>query len=203
MSNQTQQLVLKTPVGELVYPWLNKADVKFNAEGIYHVKVKVPAAEAESLVSRLKEIRDTAAREEQAKTGRRVKLQDLPFEESLDGQFITFKAKLNAKGVNRKTGQPFEQKPVVYGPDGAPTEQLVTNGSKALVAFVPSVFANAALGVGLTLRLKAVKVVEFAAMSGGNGTNIFGDPLKPRTTASYDTDAQDNNGDNDGAYDFA
>lgn len=199
MTNAAQtKTILKTTTGELVYPWLNKADTKFNAEGLFHTKLKLPAAEAAVLIEQIKAIRDEAVRAEQTKTGRRVKLQDLPFEESLDGAFVTFKFKLNAKGVNRKTGQPFEQKPVVYGADGQPTDAIVTNGSTGLVAFEPVAFANAALGVGMTLRLKAVKVLRFAAMNGGGGTNIFGDVLSSGASQPSQAD-----GEADGSYDFA
>lgn len=203
MTNATQQrIVLKTDEGEFVYPWLNKPDTKFNAEGLYHIKVKLAAHDARPLIETLKHLRDDAVRAEQAKTGRRTKLQELPFEESIDGNHYTFKFKLNAKGVNRKTQQPFEQKPLVYGPDGAPTDALVTNGSRGLVAFEPVVFANAALGVGLTLRLKAVKVTSFAAMANSGGTTIFGDARVANAVVSQAMTGGDD-AESDGAYDFA
>ena len=174
MTTNTRPAVSKTTPGTLVYPWLNKADTKFNAEGLYHTKIRLPAEVALPLVNELTNIRDERANALTKQTGKRAKLAQLPWEISEDGQTVEFKFKLNATGVNRSTNQPFEQKPVIYGPDGKVTEALVTNGSTALVAYEPVIFANAAIGVGLTLRLKAVKVLEFAAMA-ASASSVFGD----------------------------
>jgi len=197
MTTNATKTILKTPAGEFIYPWLNKADTKFNADGTYHVKVRLTGADAEIFTETIKNIFDEAVRKAvKTNGGKRLKQQDLPFEEAEDGSWVTVKFKLNAKGVNRTTGQPFEQKPQVYDQNGQPTDSLVTNGSTGIVAFEPVLFQNAALGLGLTLRLKAVKVLNFAPAGQGGFTNVFGDTVVNKAVEAAIGSADDE------AYDF-
>lgn len=51
-----QKISITTPKGRAVYPWLNKPDTKFNADGVYKTGIAVSADEAKALVSKLDQI---------------------------------------------------------------------------------------------------------------------------------------------------
>lgn len=173
-----QKLILTTPTGTAVYPWLNTADTEFDAGGVYHTKFKLEGADALELVSKLTAMRDVAKSEAEgkSKTGR-VKLASLPWEINEDDGSVTFKFKMKASGKNGQTGEEFTQKPRLYDVDKNDFAGIVTNGSQIRVAFEPVPFANASLGVGVTLRLKAVQVVQVAAMR-SRLQNAFGDDIE-------------------------
>jgi hypothetical protein len=183
--------IITTAAGTLIYPWLNTADTKFVADGVYHTKFKLDAADALSLVAELQKLRDAYANELQKKTNKKPKLAALPFEFADDDSYVVFKAKLNASGINRTTNEEFTQKPALMGPDGQNTTEIVTNGSTARIAIEPVLSHNAALGVILTLRLKAVKVLEFAPRVSAS-SSVFEDdpsyaPAKPKENVGLPT----------------
>ena len=50
-----QRMNFTTPIGTAQYPWLNKADFKFDDEGVYKTDVLVDADSAQELVDRINE----------------------------------------------------------------------------------------------------------------------------------------------------
>ena len=46
---------ITTPTGVAVYPHLKRPDTKFNPDGDYSVKLRLPAEDAESLVEKIDE----------------------------------------------------------------------------------------------------------------------------------------------------
>ena len=42
-----------SPLGTFVHPWLNKADTKYNADGLFHTDLDASGAEAESVAARI------------------------------------------------------------------------------------------------------------------------------------------------------
>ena len=50
------QIKIVSPRGIAVYPWLNRPDTKFSADGDFKVTLKVGAAEASPLIKKLDDI---------------------------------------------------------------------------------------------------------------------------------------------------
>ena len=165
--------------GIAVFPRLNEPDTKFDAAGVYSTRLRMTADAAAPLLSRLEKMQEAAVAEAQAeKKGKRVKQQDLPIEPELDedgnetGNFI-LKAKMKASGVSKKTGKPWSRKFPLFDSNGQPTNVNVGGGSEIVIAFEPSAYNSASIGVGVTLRLEAAQVIRVAGMGQSSGNFGF------------------------------
>lgn len=176
-----------TSVGEAVFPHLVEPDYEYVTEGSYHTKLKLPAdsqvftAKGESLGSLAEWLEAMhAASVEKAKKdpkneGKKIKAADLPLEELEDGS-IQINVKLKASGVKRDTKEPFYQKPAFFDAKGKPfTPDRLWGGSKIKVAFECNPFYTRTVGAGISLRLKAVQVIELNAGSSDGGSFGFGE----------------------------
>lgn len=162
-----------TPTGTLNYPYIVEPDFEFDANGVYHTKLELPLGEAEAIVEAIHKVRDTFIQEvKETKTkGKAPKEGPLPYE-TQDNGTVLFKFKLKAS-VKTATKE-FTQKPVLRAPDGSELTVRPGNGSTAKIAYEIVPFYNPALGVGIQLRLRGVKVIELIELSRG-GSNFFGD----------------------------
>ena len=180
--------ILRTESGVAVYPWLakGKPDTRFDADGFYKVDLDLPNnVSTQELIDNLQEIQDTCADEIRSKMpavkAKKLKLADMPFEESEDGKTVRFKFKMKAK-VKTKKGKTFTQHPAVFDAQGNPmlnkvidsegNEVLETvdirGGTVMRVAFEPIPYENPLLGVGVSFRLKAVQISKL--VQGGEQT---------------------------------
>lgn len=184
--------ILRTPLGTAVYPWLKagKPDTRFDADGVYKVNLNMEDGEdLQELVDVLEEARDEYVAELQRLNPKKkkVKIQDLPIDEEEDGT-KTLKFKMKAR-VKTKKGD-FTQSPAIFDSKGKPmlvtvvdemgnkTSEVVDirGGSKLRVAFEPIVYENPMLGVGVSLRLKAVQVQELVSFGEQTATSFgFGE----------------------------
>lgn len=171
MSTTTNtKLFVMTPVGSVDYPYILKPDhgnEKFqDAIGTYKVKnVQIPKSpESDKLFAQLTAAADKAYAESAAKAAaakkRPPKRAEMPIFETADGYSLT--AKLKAGGVNSKTKQQFTQAPRVFGPDNKlwDKSKAITNGSKIRLVCEVVPYDSPTSGVGITLRMKDVQVVE-------------------------------------------
>ena len=175
--------LLKTPAGIAVWPKLTKPDTKFNADGEYNVKLRIPSEEAQDLIAAL----DTAyaAAQEEAKEknpGKKIKAASQPYTEELDDQgnetgniLVSFKckAKLTDDAGNVRPNAPrlFDSKNKEF-----PKDQDIWGGSTLRVAFKAIPYYTAMAGAGVSLRLKAVQVIDLVAGGGGTGESYgFGE----------------------------
>jgi hypothetical protein len=149
-------------MGEAIYPHLNKPDVKFNENGEYSVKLKVPEAKAKNMIALYeKAIQDSISKAETELKGKKVKEAPKPY--SIEDGSVIFKYKMKATGVNRKTKEPFSQRPALFDAKKNPLNPSSCNiwgGSKMKVAFNLRGYYSPALGAGVTAQLKAVQVIE-------------------------------------------
>jgi len=158
--------LLTTPRGVLVYPYLIKPDVKFDARGVYTTKVRLSGPEGESLAKQIdvlmKESHDSAVKE-QAEKGKKgkVKMADPPysFDEESGNYEFTFKMVATGK---KKDGTEFTQRPALFGADAKPiTQELkIGGGTEAKVSFEVMQFFTKLVGAGVSLRLKAVQILK-------------------------------------------
>lgn len=164
-----------SPKGTASYPYLTKPDTKFNPEGEYKVSLIVAGDDASKAIDFLTEQHKAAvAKAKKENAGKRVKEGDLPFIENDDGT-VTFKFKLKAK-VTPKKGDPFEQKPALFDAKGKPLtgEPKVGGGSVIKVSYEVVPYYTAIAGAGISLRLKAVQIIELKEYSGGGTAESYG-----------------------------
>ena len=149
-------------LGEAIYPHLNKPDVKFNENGEYKLTLKIPEAKAKGMISIYeKAIQNSISDAEQKLNGKKVKIAPKPY--SIENGFALFKYKMKATGINRKTKEPFSQRPALFDAKKNPLNPSSCNiwgGSKMKIAYVLRSYYSPALGAGVTAQLKAVQIIE-------------------------------------------
>ena len=166
--------MLKTHVsvlGEAIYPHLNKPDVKFNSEGEYKVTLKVAKSDATEMLKLYnKAIEDSLKLAEQNHKGKGIKNAPKPFTE--EDNFVFFKFKMKATGVNQKTKEKFSQRPQLFDAkkNPIPLSTLIWGGTKMRVAYELVPYYAPMIGAGITARLKAVQVIELVE---GKDSNLF------------------------------
>jgi hypothetical protein len=136
-----------TDFGIAVYPWLNKPDTQFNADGTYSVGLILDKKSAKKINDVVKPLMNGGKHN--------------PVKKELDDQkqetgnyLVNFKMKAI---VRPKNGDAFKQAPVILDEDGNRlTDKLIGGGTKMKVAYVP--YAYDGMGGGVTLRLKKVRV---------------------------------------------
>jgi hypothetical protein len=167
-----------TPLGTAVFPHLNSPDTKFDDNGIYATSLSLSPEDAEPLIAALEKMYDTEYKKFcQDKKKAALKQSDKPWSEEVDkdsgeptGNYI-FKFKMKAK---TKTG--VEMRPVLFDSKCQPLAENIGGGSKMKVAFEPSCWFVPALGVGISLRLKGVQVVELKEWGGRSAESLgFGE----------------------------
>jgi hypothetical protein len=171
----TKQPRFTTPKGTAKYPWLNKPDTKFNPDGDYKVTLVVPVEEADTIMQFLDE--QMALSEAKAKKdnpGKKVKVADAPYKVDEDNGAVEVNFKLKAK-VTMQSGDSFEQKPALFDAKGKPmTNVNVGGGSKVKVSYECVPFYTALIGAGISLRLRAVQVIDLVEFSGGADAGAYG-----------------------------
>ena len=163
---------ITTPVGIAQWPRLNKPDTKFNKEGIYSVSLRLTREDSEPLVKLMNEILathiDTLKKE--------VKQAPLPIKDVNDqdgsptGE-IEIKFKLNAVGLNG--GDRWEQRPALFDSSGKPMTDDIGGGSKIKIGAEVVPYYTDMAGAGITLRLKAVQVIELVEYTKGDSFNSW------------------------------
>ena len=167
MSQQTNI----SEIGEAIYPHLNKPDVRFSEAGEYKVTLKVAKSDATAMLKLYNSaIEDALKLAEQNHKGKGIKNAPKPFTE--EDNFVFFKFKMKATGVNQKTKEKFSQRPQLFDAkkNPIPLSTIIWGGSKMRVAFNLVPYYTPMLGAGITARLKAVQVISLVE---GKDSNLF------------------------------
>lgn len=164
-----------TPAGIAQYPYLTKPDTKFNPDGEYKISLEIPGAAAQDLVTFLDEqFAEAQAKAKKENPGKKIKAGDVPYSVDEDSGKVTFRFKLKAK-VTPKSGDPFEQRPALFDAKGKPLQDAkIGGGSKVKVAYELIPYYTAIAGAGVSLRLKAVQVIDLVEYSGGASADAYG-----------------------------
>jgi len=158
-------------IGEAIYPHLNKPDVRFSEAGEYRVTLKVAKSDATAMLKLYNSaIEDALKLAEQNHKGKGIKNAPKPFTE--EDNFVFFKFKMKATGVNQKTKEKFSQRPQLFDAkkNPIPLSTLIWGGSKMRVAYNLVPYYTPMLGAGITARLKAVQVISLVE---GKDSNLF------------------------------
>ena len=158
-------------IGEAIYPHLNKPDVRFSEAGEYKVTLKVAKSDATAMLKLYNSaIEDALKLAEQNHKGKGIKNAPKPFTE--EDNYVFFKFKMKATGVNQKTKEKFSQRPPLFDAkkNPIPLSTIIWGGSKMRVAFNLVPYYTPMLGAGITARLKAVQVISLVE---GKDSNLF------------------------------
>jgi hypothetical protein len=178
--NLVSGIRLTTPLAKFQYPKLVEPETKFNPEGVYKLTAVLDAADANDISEALDTLLNNhkASLKAQDPTKKDWKLADLPYSfEDFDGKpsFIV-KVKMKAKGVGRD-GKPWTAAPAIFDAKGQPVRDRESlkgmwSGTTGRVSFEAQPFFQAAIGAGITLRLKAVQVIDL--VEGGGSAESYG-----------------------------
>lgn len=169
---------MRSPIGEAVWPKLSQPETKFDPDGVYETKLRLDNKTGMAFQSTLQEMLDEHHKQVCSERGKKVKAAALPVTEvEEDGTptgELEFKFKL--KALAGKEGSKWEQRPKLIDAKGAnidPNKVTVGSGSKISVGFEVIPYFTAAVGAGLSLRMKAVQVIDLVEY-GGNEFDAFG-----------------------------
>ena len=173
------KLRLTTPKATFKYPKLIEPETKFTPEGHYKVTAVIPADEADYMSAQLDALFEAhkASLKAQAPTQKFKAIDPSYGYEDIDGKpCFTISVKMKAKGVDRD-GRSWSAAPAIFDASGAPVKDRealrgMWSGTTGRVSFEACPFYQPALGAGITLRLKAVQILNL--VESGGSADSFG-----------------------------
>lgn len=163
--------VMQTPKGTAYWARLFRPDTKFDADGVYSVKFRLPKADASDVVQAI----DTAmnvslkkAKDENPTKKGSIKAANPPYSDVYDNDGnetgeVEFNFK--QKAVIKTRRGPMEKKPAVFDAKGKPITDAVDvgNGSTIKVAYEAFPYYTSMAGAGVSLRLVASQLINLQA----------------------------------------
>jgi hypothetical protein len=193
MADKPMYEAFTSPVGEAIYPWITRADTTYDADGIYHCDLSVPFELAQDFIAKLEGVRNAfintlPVAKQKSLAPKDVYREELTRPERPEGSTdeewqaikdawegeptgnVLFRCKLKAR-VTPKSGDGWTQKPAVVTADtGEAVEEPVYGGSIVRIRGQIVPYTNdAAQSVGVTLRMRAVQVIELVTGSADGG----------------------------------
>lgn len=177
MANEIMQYMYLTPVGEAVWPKIDKPDDKYNPDGTYSTKLRYDPQDPaiQEFIAELTAFRDEAFAAEVEESPAKKAYTPLPvFADELDKNgdptgFITITAKMKAVVFSKKHDKEFQMAPNVYDAEGTPLNPVpsIGNGSKLQVRGKAVFYAMPSnRSYGLSLRMEDVKIIELVEYTG-------------------------------------
>jgi hypothetical protein len=188
------KLRLTTPKATLKYPKLIEPETKFSPEGHYKVTAIIPAEKAGHMADQLDALFEAhkASLKAQAPS-QKFKAVDPSFGyEEIDGKpCFTVSVKMKAKGMDRD-GRAWTASPALFDATGAPVRhreslRSMWSGTTGRVSFEACPFFQPAIGAGITLRLKAVQIIDL--VESGGSADSYGFQEEAGGWASSETEA--------------
>lgn len=191
MADKQRNPVFITPKGIAVFLWLRKPDTKYKPEGEYRIKLRVSKDEAQPMLDKLQAQLDEYVVSAKAAFATNPKNKGKKFNPTVKAVYTecvddagndTGEVELNfkrlASGVSKKTQEPWTARVDLFDAynNPLPPNVDVWGGSLVRVSFESGVYDKPATGIGLSFRLKAVKVIKL--VEGGQRTAAscgFGD----------------------------
>ncbi|WP_027708295.1 hypothetical protein [Zooshikella ganghwensis] len=166
-----------TPRGILgPYPHLNKADTKFDSDGVYDARLIISPEAAKPLIAQIeKRFEEHYQKLCQELRKKKLKKADLPFEEDEETGNVVFKFKVKAKG-KRKDGTIFTRRPILYDTKNnvIPEDKILGQGSEVRISTVFYHWYAPSTGVGITLQPEAVRVYQLEEYAFQANASFYG-----------------------------
>jgi hypothetical protein len=193
---------MTSPKGTAVWPWLNEPNTQFDDNGVYAVTLRVDAEEAAGFIEKLKaHFKDEYRTECDKQKKKQLKIAGMPWSDHEDDQgnttgLVDFKFKTKAK--YEYDGKTIDNRVVLVDGHRNPLTATVGGGSTIRVGFEPNVWYVASMGIGMTLRVKMVQVVNLIEYSGSGSTDdydfdIEGEAVSTDATTESTTDGVNDN----------
>jgi hypothetical protein len=178
MTEKNKSIKLVSPKGLAQFPWIQKADTKFDADGVYSVTIKCEDSEqVQKFIAKLEDIRDSFYDQDEGvqkalKTRKAVNKADVCEYDEEGNVYFKFKQKAKLKS---KTGDIIDVTVPVFDAKAKPMDELIGRDSLIKVATtVFPYFMQTTKTVGLSLKLTAVQVIELKSPSSGGSGSGFG-----------------------------
>lgn len=204
MADEKKQKFVRTttPKGRASYPWLNRPDTKFDADGVYKCNLVVPKKDAKKLIALIDaEAKKAlvAAGEANPKLKKTIKAGELPYYAETDDEGeetgnIVFKTKQRAR-ITTKKGEVIEKTIPLFDASGAKVKANVGGGSVLKLNIeLAHYYMAAQKSAGVTLRLQAAQIIDLVEFGSGGSAESYGFGSEDGYvgSASADDDDDDN-----------
>lgn len=173
-----------SPIGELRHPWLNRADTKYNDDGLYHTDLIIGGKAAEDLAKKIEEAAKAALAEhvQEMKPGEAKKWElYVPFERLEDDDTgeptgdISFTFKQNAKIKSKKEPSGFKEVKIeLRDSKDNVIDVNVWDGSEGRIMFtMRPIIMVSSKQAGVRLDFAKVQITKL--VQGGGGGRGFGE----------------------------
>lgn len=164
---------ITTPKGKAIFPHLTEADYKFKSEGEYHVKLECLKSECENIIQTVGSLIAAKVKEQHDQDPNKA-ITKAPLPYVIEDDKVIFNFKMRASGRRKDDGKTFTQKPILLQADlKTPLEEGTQIWGDSILRIVaePNPY-NMPIGIGCTLRLKTVQVIELVT---GKSKNTLGE----------------------------
>jgi len=203
---KSKSVRITSPKGTAVYPWVNEPDRRFDSTGVYTCTLRLDGSDNETkkFIDAIKKVASEHFEVVKRETRKSPKKADLPIKPVVDDEGnetgeIDIKFKLKSQGgTGDKT---WTQRPSLFDSKGNAMKEKVGGGSILKIGCEISPFYTPTLGVGVTLRLKAVQVLELREFGGSSAESWFtkedgfeAAPAEEASAASKDSEQDSEDG---------
>ena len=167
----TKPLILTTPKGTAQWPYLTEPDIEFNPEGLFHTKLSCKKTESVNIKKTIDDMIALEVKKQHDLNPDKAIKKSLPYTE--EGDDIVFNFKMKASGVRKSDKKAFTQEPNIVNADLTPFDKSlkIWGDSILKITFEPYAW-NMSIGIGCTLRIKTVQVLELVT---GKLSDTLGD----------------------------
>jgi hypothetical protein len=171
MTNRAKNERITSPTGVASWPYLTEPDTQFDVDGKYKITLLIPVEDGgNDFVGMLEERHAHHYDQYCADKGEALKKSDLPVKVITDDDGIQqYQVKFSLKAKGERNGKKWEQRPMLFDAGmkpitGPALESLnVGSGSTCRVGFEICPYYTGMIGMGLSLRLKAVQVIDLVS----------------------------------------
>ncbi len=162
IKSRQREEAITTAIGTAQYPWVNTPSTKFVPEGEYSCNIILTKQEGEAIIKKVEPILEKKQKEQAEESGKKVKTYELPIQ--LEGDTYVLKSKLKPVNGKRKDGSEYTRSLGLFDSKGNPWDKavMIRGGSKVRLNVRPKTWFSPLLGVGVSLELLAVQVIELA-----------------------------------------
>jgi len=167
----TKPIILTTPKGIAKWPYLTEPDIEFNPEGLFHTKLSCKKTESVNIKKTIDDMIALEVKKQHDVNPDKAIKKSLPYTE--EGDDIVFNFKMKASGVRKSDKKAFTQEPNIVNADLTPFDKSlkIWGDSILKITFEPYAW-NMSIGIGCTLRIKTVQVLELVT---GKLSDTLGD----------------------------
>jgi len=169
MTNKS--IILTTPEGTAKWPYLTDPDTMYDPGGLYHTKLTCRKEDSIKIKKVIDDLIAQEVKKQHDENPDKAIKKSIPYTE--EGDEITFTFKMKASGTRKVDGKAFTQEPNIVNADLSPFDksQKIWGESVLKITFEPYSW-NMPIGIGCTLRLKTVQVLELVT---GKQSNTLGE----------------------------